>query len=168
MAGVHALGGVRRSGCWEPGPMFRRLTLVPLLLFSILGGGAAPQAAEPPNQNDPCSRNGRNTCGTNGEGSYRDYRYGIRWFGDYRGAVEGVDGGTFCIDLRFWYPSRSFDYEKRSAANLRNKEGEAISAASLRRMNRALWRYGRSSKPSQRPVSLSHCARLEKGKRSVG
>ena len=58
---------------------------------------------------------------------------------------RGLSGGTFCIDLRFWYPSRSFDYEKRSAAGLRNKEGEAISAADLRRMNRALWRYGRSS-----------------------
>ena len=37
-----------------------------------MGGGAAALAAEPPNQNDPCSRNGRNTCGTNGEGSYRE------------------------------------------------------------------------------------------------
>ena len=34
--------------------MVRRLTLVPLLLFAILGGGAAAQAAEPPNKNDPC------------------------------------------------------------------------------------------------------------------
>ena len=108
--------------------MVRRLTLVPLLLFAILGGGAAAQAAEPPNQNDPCSRNGRNTCGTNGEGSYRNYRYGVRWFGDYRRASTDVSGGTFCIDLRFWYPSKSFDYEERSAAGLRNKESEAVSA----------------------------------------
>jgi hypothetical protein len=138
--------------------MVRRLILATIAIAATAGGVA--HAAEPPNQNDPCSRNGRNTCGTNGEGSYRDYRYGIRWFGDYRGAVEGVDGGTFCIDLRFWYPSRSFDYEKRSAANLRNKEGEAISAASLRRMNRALWRYGRSSKPSQQAAVMLYVHRL--------
>ena len=67
--------------------MVRRLALS-LLMFSLLGGGVA-HAAEPPNQNDPCSRNGRDTCGTTGEGSYRNYRYGIRWFGDYRGAVDG-------------------------------------------------------------------------------
>ena len=117
-------------------------------------------AAEPPNNNDPCSRNGRNTCGTNGEGSYRTYRYGVRWFGDYRGAVADVSGGTFCIDLRFWYPSRSFDYERRSAAGLRNKEGEAISATALRRMSRALWRYGRSDKPSQQAAVMVYVHRL--------
>ena len=70
--------------------MVRRLTLL-LALFLLTGGVA--QAAEPPNQNDPCAKAGRNTCGTNGEGSYRNYRYGIRWFGDYRGAVEDVTGG---------------------------------------------------------------------------
>ncbi len=138
--------------------MVRRLLVSTLVFVATLGGVA--QAAEPPNQNDPCSRSGRNTCGTNGEGSYRTYRYGVRWFGDYRGAVEGVTGGTFCIDLRFWYPSRSFDYEKRSAAGLRNKEGEAISAASLRRMNRALWRYGRSAKPSQQAAVMVYVHRL--------
>ena len=138
--------------------MVRRLLVLTFVLVG-LGGGVA-QAAEPPNQNDPCSRSGRNTCGTNGEGSYRTYRYGVRWFGDYRGAVEGVAGGTFCIDLRFWYPSRSFDYEQRSAAGLRNKEGEAISAANLRRMNRALWRYGRSAKPSQQAAVMLYVHRL--------
>ena len=138
--------------------MVRRL-LVSTLVLASFGGGVA-QAAEPPNQNDPCSRNGRNTCGTNGEGSYRNYRYGIRWFGDYRGAVDGLSGGTFCIDLRFWYPSRSFNYEKRSAAGLRNKEGRAISATDLRRMNRALWRYGRSSKPSQQAAVMLYVHRL--------
>ncbi|HEX6020872.1 MAG TPA: sortase [Solirubrobacter sp.] len=138
--------------------MVRRLFLLTLAILVATGGAAL--AAEPPNENDPCSRNGRNTCGTNGEGSYRNYRYGIRWFGDYRGAVEGVSGPTFCIDLRFWYPSRSFDYERRSAANLRNKEGEAVSAAKLRRMSRALWRYGRSDKPSQQAAVMLYVHRL--------
>ena len=47
--------------------MVRRLALS-LLLFPFLGGGVA-HATEPPNQNDPCARNGRDTCGTTGEGS---------------------------------------------------------------------------------------------------
>src|SRR3954453_5705920 len=117
-----------------------------LIAVLILTGtaGSAAQAAEPPNQNDPCSRSGRDACGTTGKGSYRTYRYGVRWFGDYRGAVPDVQGATFCIDLRFWYPSKSFGYEKRSASGLRNKEGEAVSSTALRRMSRALWRYGRS------------------------
>jgi LPXTG-site transpeptidase (sortase) family protein len=140
--------------------MARRLTLTLLALFAILGGAAAAQAAEPPNQNDPCSRNGRNTCGTNGEGSYRHYHYGIRWFGDYRRVVEGVSGGTFCIDLRFWYPSKSFAYEERSAAGLRNKENEAVSALKLRRMNRALWRYGRSDNAAQQAAVMVYVHRL--------
>ena len=139
--------------------MVRRLLLL-TLLFSIMGGGAAALAAEPPNQNDPCSRNGRNTCGTNGEGSYRNYRYGVRWFGDYRRVVEGVSGGTFCIDLRFWYPSKTFGYEARSAAGLKNKENESVSALKLRRMNRALWRYGRSNNATQQAAVMLYVHRL--------
>src|SRR3954464_3746906 len=138
--------------------MVRRLTLF-LALFLTTAGGVA-RAAEPPNQNDPCSKAGRNTCGTNGEGSYRNYRYGIRWFGDYRGAVDGVTGATFCIDLRFWYPSKAFGYEKRSAAGLKNKAGKAISATDLRRMNRALWRYGRSDDATQQAAVMLYVHRL--------
>jgi Sortase domain len=138
--------------------MVRRLALS-LLLFSFLGGGVA-HAAEPPDRNDPCARNGRDTCGTTGAGSYRNYRYGIRWFGDYRGAVDDVTGGTFCIDLRFWYPSKSFGYRLRPAAGLKNKEGDRVSAVSLRRMNRALWRYGRSSDDAQQAAVMIYVHRL--------
>src|SRR4051812_35407196 len=138
--------------------MVRRFLLVTLLLFTTGSGVAA--AAEPPNQNDPCSRHGRDSCGTTGKGAYREYRYGVRWFGDYRGAVPDVSGGTFCIDLRFWYPSKSFGYEERSAANLKNRDGRAISATSLRRMNRALWRYGRSSNATQQAAVMLYVHRL--------
>ena len=101
-------------------------------------GALAPAgAAEPPDQDDPCARAGKKTCGTTGKGSYRTYEFGPRWFGDFRGAVPGVDGPTFCIDLRFWYPSRSFGYEKRSAEGLRNRDGDALSASALRRMSYA-------------------------------
>src|SRR4051794_22550532 len=131
-----------------------------LTLAAILFAGGVAHAAEPPNQNDPCSRAGRDTCGTTGKGSYRNYRYGVRWFGDYRGAVPGIAGGTFCIDLRFWYPSKDFGYERRSAEGLRNKDGEAVPAASLRRMSRALWRYGRSDSPAQQAAVMVYVHRL--------
>ncbi|HEY6887403.1 MAG TPA: sortase [Solirubrobacter sp.] len=137
--------------------MVRRLTLF-LALFLITGGAA--QAAEPPNQNDPCAKAGRDTCGTTGQGSYRTYRYGPRWFGDYRGAVDGVTGGTFCIDLRFWYPSKAFGYEQRSAAGLKNKAGKAVSASNLRKMNRALWRYGRSNDATQQAAVMIYVHQL--------
>jgi LPXTG-site transpeptidase (sortase) family protein len=84
----------------------------------------------------------------------------VRWFGDYRGAVAEVSGGTFCIDLRFWYPSKSFGYEERASAGLRNKDGEPISALKLRRMNRALWRYGRSNSPAQQAAVMVYVHRL--------
>ncbi|MET0818654.1 MAG: hypothetical protein ABWZ67_13905, partial [Solirubrobacteraceae bacterium] len=133
-----------------------------LLTILLLGamGGAAAHAAEPPDQDDPCSRGGKNTCGTNGKGSYRAYEFGPRWFGDFRGAVPGVDGATFCIDLRFWYPSRSFGYEKRSAEGLRNRDGDALSASSLRRMNYAMWRFGRSDSASQQAAVMLFVHRL--------
>src|SRR3954449_13292977 len=113
--------------------MLRCLTVSTLVLLML---AATARAAEPPNQNDPCSRAGKNTCGTTGRGSYRSYRYGVRWFGDYRGAVPDVTGGTFCIDLRFWYPGEKYEYESKSAAGLKNKDGKTVSATSLRRMNR--------------------------------
>src|SRR4051794_38949377 len=79
--------------------------------------GASPaRAAEPPNQHDPCAKAGRDLCGTTGVGYYRVYRYGVRWFGDYRRVVPGGAPG-FCIDLRFWYPSAGHDYRKMSLAS---------------------------------------------------
>jgi len=73
----------------------------------MLAGAAV--SAEPPNQNDPCSSVGRDTCGTTGVGSYQRYRYGVRWFGDYRGAIDGIPP-SFCIDLRFWYPAKRYRF----------------------------------------------------------
>ena len=139
--------------------MVPRFLLVLLLTFLTAGSGVA-LAAEPPNQNDPCSRNGRDSCGTTGKGSYRTYKYGVRWFGDYRRAVPDVDGATFCIDLRFWYPGKDFGYEARSSTGLKNKEGDKISASSLRRMNRALWRYGRSDNATQQAAVMVYVHRL--------
>ena len=68
-------------------------------------------------------------------------------------------GATFCIDLRFWYPGKNFGYEKRSTTGLKNKDGATMSATSLRRMNRALWRYGRSDDATQQAAVMVYVHR---------
>ncbi len=136
--------------------------ILPLLLALCALGSIAPvaSAAEPPNQNDPCSRAGRNSCDTTGVGRYATYRYGLRWFGDYRKAVPGEDDPTFCIDLRFWYPSPKFQYRERSTSGLRNKEGKRISATRLAYMNYALWKYGRSDQVTRQAATMLYVHHL--------
>lgn len=130
-----------------PRPRHRRAPILAILVavFGLLWIASSATAAEPPNQNDPCSTAGRNTCGTTGVGSYERYRYGIRWFGDYRGVVPGVSGPTFCIDLRFWYPDRAHKFEPMSNDGLRNRAGGGVSVEKQRRMAYALWEFGRTN-----------------------
>ena len=101
-------------------------TTVFACIVAFLATSSAPHAAKPPNPNDPCARSGRDTCGTAGVGFYRVTRYGVRWFGDFRGAVKG-HRHAFCIDLRFWYASPSFRYREISSTVLRNRDGEIVS-----------------------------------------
>jgi Sortase domain len=112
---------------------------------------AAPSpsfAAEPSNQNDPCSRGGRDTCRTLGVGFYHRSRYGIRWFGDYRGAVAG-GGPTFCLDSGFWYASAAYRYRESRLQRLRNREGEPVPVERQQKIAYAIWTYGRSNRPNQ-------------------
>ena len=133
------------------------------LISLLLAGAVAPasaMAAEPPNQNDPCARGGRDICNTTGVGEYRTYKFGLRWFGDYRGAIRGIDGATFCLDLRFWYPGRAYDYELAEPGELRNRDGDRITQASLRRMNWAMWNYGRTTKKANQSAVMLYVHRL--------
>ena len=77
----------------------------------LLAGPPTSRAADPPNPNDPCISGTRNICGTTGVGSYETYRYGTRWFGDFRNVVPG-QFHMYCIDLRFWYPGPDYDYKE--------------------------------------------------------
>src|SRR5689334_4310735 len=97
-------------------------------------------AALPPNHRDPCSHQGRDTCGTLGVGFYKDAGYGPRWFGDYRGAVPGV-AHLFCLDARFWYASPSYSYETRSAVGLRNRDGAVVPLDNQERLAYAIWTF---------------------------
>ncbi len=118
----------------------------------LVSAGPAP-AKEPPNQNDPCSSGGRNTCGTLGVGFYETYEYGLRWFGDYRGAVPDR-AHTFCIDLQYWYPSAAYRFRELQGSTLRNREGELVPFENRRRMAYAMWAYGRSGAPNRQAAVM--------------
>src|SRR5438046_2798135 len=121
-AGVAILAGMR---------LFSPLRILLLLGACALLAPALARAGEPPDQKDPCSTSGRDTCGTTGVGSYETYRYGLRWFGDYRGAVPDAPH-TFCIDLQYWYPSPAYRFVESSAA-LETRSGGAVPPNAQRR-----------------------------------
>lgn len=123
-------------------------------MIAALALASAATAAVPPNRNDPCSDAGRNTCGTNGVGKYETYRYGIRWFGDFRGAVSDAEHPTFCIDLRFWYPSEKSNFRETSLRGFRNRDGRLVPLSSQRKMAYALWKYGRSNSVNQQAAVM--------------
>jgi Sortase domain len=112
----------------------------------------ASHAVDPPNPKDPCSSAGRNTCGTLGVGYHRTYRYGLRWFGDFRGAVPGA-AHTFCIDLGYWYPSAKYRFREMSGP-LRNRQSEAVSVVNQQKMAFAIWTYGRTADKDQQAAVM--------------
>jgi hypothetical protein len=123
-----------------------RLLLAASAVLLLLPSGSS--AAEPPNSKDPCSSGGRNTCGTLGVGFYDEGRYGVRWFGDFRGAVAG-QVPMFCLDSRFWYASPAYRYRQARAGVLRNRDGEVVSSERQQKIAYAIWTYGQSKKPNQ-------------------
>jgi hypothetical protein len=116
-------------------------------------GVGSVRAGNPPNGNDPCSRAGRDTCGTTGIGFYDTYRYGIRWFGDYKNVATG-QGRAFCIDLGYWYPSASYRYGLESGPGLRNSAGEAVLLVNRQKMAYAAWSFGRSTNPDRQAAVM--------------
>ena len=118
-----------------------------------LVASAPSGAAVPPDRSDPCASAGRDTCGSAGVGFYRSQRYGVRWFGDYRGVVPN-EAHTFCIDLRFWYASVSYRYREAPARALLNKDGAPVAVERQRQMAYALWKYGRSANPSRQAAVM--------------
>jgi hypothetical protein len=125
-----------------------------LATLVVLTGTGVATAATPPNPNDPCAQAGRDSCGTTGVGSYHQYAFGLRWFGDYRGAIPGVSGATFCIDLDYWFPGRSYRYVEHTIRGLRNRNGTLIGAATLNRISYAIWNDGRSDDADQQAAVM--------------
>ena len=123
-----------------------RLFLAALAVLLAVPSGAS--AAEPPNPNDPCSSAGRNTCGTLGVGLYAESRYGIRWFGDFRGAVA-AKAPMFCVDSRFWYASPAYKYRRGLAGVLRNRDDELVPPERQQKIAYAIWTYGQSTRANQ-------------------
>ncbi len=133
----------------------RSAALIAAVLGLVLARMATPPASEaavPPNAHDPCGNAGRDTCGTTGVGFYGASRYGARWYGDFRG-VTGDGEHLFCIDLRYWYASRSYGYRPGTGA-LRNRDGELVPLANQRKLAYAIWTYGRSTHPKQQAAVM--------------
>jgi hypothetical protein len=129
--------------------LFSLVAVVPALAL------ASPAlAAQPPNPNDPCVSGGQDTCGSTGVGFYKNYRYGTRWFGDYKDVVSGQTHG-FCIDLRYWYPSASDAYRSQSIANgLKNRAGAAVSLSHQEEMAYAVYSAGQTSDPNRQAAVM--------------
>jgi hypothetical protein len=125
-----------------------RLLLCGLACTSALIAAPATFAGTPPNPNDPCVKGTRDTCNTTGIGYYKTYRYGTRWFGDFKNAIPGV-AHSYCIDLRYWYPDAAYSYKEDTSGSLTNKDGDAVPVPNRQRIAYATWIYGRSSNPDQ-------------------
>ena len=130
-------------------PRARSVLVTVAAALSLLAVPAFAAAAEPPNPNDPCTTGTRNSCGTTGVGFYKTYRYGTRWFGDFRNLVPG-EFHMYCIDLRFWYPGPQYKYKAlASAVGLKNRDGETVSVSNLEKAAYAMWTFGRTTNPNQ-------------------
>lgn len=130
-----------------------RSTVALVCTLAYFSSPAALLAATPPNRSDPCAIAGRDTCGTAGVGFYKASRFGMRWFGDYRGAVPGRTH-VFCIDLRFWYASPTYRYRDAGSAVLRNRDGVAVTLENQQKMSYAIWEYGHTATPSQQAAVM--------------
>jgi len=118
-------------------------------------------AAQPPSPNDPCVSGGQDTCGTTGVGYYRVYRYGTRWFGDYRGVVPGTSH-TFCIDLRFWYPSKTDASRELDTAAPRNRSSPTTTSPvcpNTFSRDTQFWLFPGAPNMPRRHLSCLHCLR---------
>jgi hypothetical protein len=117
-----------------------------LVFPSLAAAGSSPKPR------DPCARAGRDSCGTTGIGFYRRYRYGLRWFGDYRHAVRGVAHG-FCLDLGYWYAARSYRYRLLTGV-LRSRAGKVVPRERRQELAYAVWRHGQSSSPDRQAAVM--------------
>jgi hypothetical protein len=122
------------------------------LVLARMVAPPASTAALPPNAHDPCAGGGRDTCGTTGVGFYAASRYGVRWYGDFRGVTAPAEH-LFCIDLRYWYASRDYRYREETGS-LRNRDGEPVPVANQRKLAYAVWAYGRSTSPKRQAAVM--------------
>ena len=124
----------------------RSLCVTVAAVVALLALPTLAQAADPPNPNDPCSTGTRNTCGTTGVGFYETYRYGTRWFGDFRGLVPGrVPHVLHRPALLVPGPPvpRTSDASVTGLQEPGWRDGDAVS--NLQKIAYAIWTYGRTT-----------------------
>jgi hypothetical protein len=135
--------------------VFARHALLLACAVALCALRAAPAAAAEP---DPCSKGGRDACGTLGVGFYSATNGRARWFGDYRGAVR-AEAHAFCIDLGFWYASPAYRY-RRVTGMLRRRDGLPVPPEKQNRIAYALWAYGRTTDPTQQAAVMLYVHRM--------
>ena len=119
-----------------------------LALMCTFAAVPAAFGAVASNPNDPCAKASKNVCGTTGVGYYKTYRYGTRWFGDFKNAIPNTSH-TYCVDLRFWYPGANYKYKEDTSGKLSNKSGEVVPLPNEQRIAYAIWQYGRTTDPDR-------------------
>jgi len=61
---------------------------------------------------------------------------------------------TFCIDLRYWYPSRAYRFREDTSGTLKNRDGETVSLENRRRLAYAIWTFGRTTDPNRQAAVM--------------
>jgi hypothetical protein len=61
---------------------------------------------------------------------------------------------TFCIDLRYWYPSRAYRFREDTSGTLKNRDGETVSLENRHRLAYAIWTFGRTTDPSRQAAVM--------------
>jgi sortase (surface protein transpeptidase) len=61
---------------------------------------------------------------------------------------------TFCLDLRYWYPSRAYRFREDTSGTLKNRDGETVSLENRRRLAYAIWTFGRTTDPNRQAAVM--------------
>ena len=61
---------------------------------------------------------------------------------------------TFCLDLRYWYPSRAYRFREDTSGTLKNRDGETVSLENRRRLAYAIWTFGRTTEPNRQAAVM--------------
>ena len=98
---------------------------------------------------------GRTPAARTGVGYYKMYRYGTRWFGDYRDVVAGTSHTllhrpALLVPVEDRRLQRALDRD----AGLRNRAGQAVSASMQQEIAYAVWNAGQSNDPNRQAAVM--------------
>ena len=147
--------GRRRRACIL-GRMRSALRLLALLAVVVpaLALASPSLAAEPPNPTTPASAAGRTPAARPASATTRTTATACA--GSATTGTWSPAAHTFCIDLRFWYPSKTDAYRELAIdkAGLRNRAGQAVSPRMQQEIAYAVWNAGQSNDPNRQAAVM--------------